>query len=36
MGTHEDLLKSSEEYQKIFIKKFDIDISKLIKQEEGS
>ena len=36
MGTHEDLLKSSEEYQKIFIKKFDVDIGKLIKQEEGS
>jgi len=36
MGTHEDLLKSSEEYQKIFIKKFDIDISKLIKQEGDS
>ncbi|MFX1592943.1 MAG: ABC transporter ATP-binding protein [Promethearchaeota archaeon] len=35
MGTHEDLLKSSEEYQKIFIKKFDMDISQLIKQEEG-
>ena len=36
MGSHEELLKSSEEYQKIFIKKFDIDISKLIKQEDGS
>jgi ATP-binding cassette subfamily B protein len=36
MGTHEDLLKSSEEYQKIFIKKFDVDIAKLIKQKEGS
>ena len=36
MGTHEDLLKSSEEYQKIFIKKFDIDINKLINQKEVS
>ena len=36
MGTHEDLLKSSEEYQKIFIKKFDADISQLIKQKEDS
>ena len=36
MGTHEELLKSSEEYQKIFIKKFDIDISKLINNKEGS
>lgn len=35
MGSHEELLKSSEEYQKIFIKKFDVDINKLIKQEEG-
>jgi len=33
VGTHEDLLKSSEEYQKIFIKKFDVDISQLIKQK---
>ncbi|MFX0043105.1 MAG: ABC transporter ATP-binding protein [Candidatus Hodarchaeota archaeon] len=36
IGTHEALLKSSEEYQKIFIKKFDVDISQLIKQKEGS
>jgi len=35
IGTHEDLLKSSEEYQKIFIKKFDIDIDQLISQKEG-
>ena len=35
-GTHAELLKSSEEYQKIFIKKFDIDISKLTNQDEGS
>ncbi len=36
IGTHEDLLKSSEEYQKIFIKKFDIDIGQLISQKEDS
>ena len=36
LGTHAELLKSSEEYQKIFIKKFDIDISKLTNQKEGS
>ena len=35
-GTHEELLKSSEEYQKIFIKKFDVDINKLMSQKEGS
>jgi ATP-binding cassette subfamily B protein len=36
LGTHAELLKSSEEYQKIFIKKFDLDISKLTNQKEGS
>ena len=36
VGSHEDLLKSNEEYRKIFIKKFDIDINTLIKQKEGS
>ncbi|MFX0020972.1 MAG: ABC transporter ATP-binding protein [Candidatus Hermodarchaeota archaeon] len=36
IGSHENLLKSSEEYRRIFIKKFDIDMEKLIKQEEGS
>jgi len=36
IGTHEELLKSSEEYQKIFIKKFDIDIGQLISQKEDS
>jgi len=35
-GTHEELLKSSEEYQKIFIKKFDVDINKLMNQKEAS
>jgi ATP-binding cassette subfamily B protein len=35
MGTHEDLLSTSPEYQKIFVKKFDIDVEKLIKQDEG-
>jgi ATP-binding cassette subfamily B protein len=34
LGTHEDLLKTSEEYQKIFIKKFDVDVSQLINQKE--
>ena len=33
-GTHEELLKTSEEYQRIFIKKFDVDIDILIKQSE--
>ena len=36
MGTHEDLLKTSEEYRKIFIKKFDVDIEQLLKQKEVS
>ncbi len=36
MGTHEELLKSSKEYQKIFIKKFDVDITELMKQKEVS
>jgi len=31
MGTHEDLLKTSEEYRKIFINKFDVDIDQLLK-----
>lgn len=33
MGSHDDLLRTSEEYQKIFIKKFDVDIDELIKQK---
>ncbi|MFX1463903.1 MAG: ABC transporter ATP-binding protein [Promethearchaeota archaeon] len=33
-GTHEELLKSSEEYQRIFIKKFDVEIDTLIKKSE--
>ncbi|MFX1259936.1 MAG: ABC transporter ATP-binding protein [Promethearchaeota archaeon] len=33
MGSHEELLKSSEEYRKIFIKKFDIDINDLVSQK---
>ena len=33
MGTHEELLQTSQEYQKIFIKKFDVDIDKLIKNK---
>jgi ATP-binding cassette subfamily B protein len=32
-GTHEELLKSSEEYRKIFVKKFDLDEQKLIRGE---
>jgi len=36
MGTHDDLLLTSAEYQKIFIKKFDFDVEKLIKQNEVS
>ena len=36
MGTHEELLRSSPEYQKIFIKKFDVDIDQMIKNKEGS
>ncbi|MHA2401277.1 MAG: ABC transporter ATP-binding protein [Promethearchaeota archaeon] len=34
IGTHEDLLQTSSEYQKIFVKKFDIDVEQLIKQKE--
>jgi len=34
MGTHEELLQTSKEYQKIFIKKFDVDIDELIKNKE--
>ncbi|MFW9820247.1 MAG: ABC transporter ATP-binding protein [Candidatus Thorarchaeota archaeon] len=33
IGTHEELLISSEEYRKIFIKKFDLDEEKLLKGE---
>jgi ATP-binding cassette subfamily B protein len=33
IGTHEDLLKSSEEYQKIFIKRFNVDLKQLLKEE---
>ena len=29
-GTHEELLQVSEEYQKIFIKKFDVEIDELL------
>ena len=31
MGTHEQLLKTSEEYQKIFVKRFDVDVQQLLK-----
>ncbi|MHA2398853.1 MAG: ABC transporter ATP-binding protein [Promethearchaeota archaeon] len=36
IGTHEELLQTSSEYQKIFVKKFDIDVDQLIKQKEVS
>ncbi len=36
IGTHEELLQTSTEYQKIFVKKFDIDVDQLIKQKEVS
>jgi len=31
-GTHEELLRTSEEYQKIFVKKFDIDLTQLLSE----
>ncbi|MBA7526964.1 putative multidrug export ATP-binding/permease protein [subsurface metagenome] len=36
MGTHDELLSTSDEYQKIFIKKFDVDIDQMIKHKEVS
>jgi ATP-binding cassette subfamily B protein len=33
IGRHEDLLKTSDEYQKIFIKRFDVDLKQLLKEE---
>ncbi|MFX1344831.1 MAG: ABC transporter ATP-binding protein [Promethearchaeota archaeon] len=36
MGTHDALLLTSEEYQKIFIKKFEVDVDQLIKQKEDA
>ena len=36
MGTHDELLSTSDEYQKIFIKKFDVDIDQIIKHKEVS
>ena len=35
MGNHNEMLKISEEYMKIFVKKFDLDERKLIKGEIG-
>ncbi len=32
-GTHDELLKTSEEYRKIFVKRFDIDEKSLLKEE---
>ncbi|MFQ6126283.1 MAG: ABC transporter ATP-binding protein [Candidatus Heimdallarchaeota archaeon] len=29
-GTHEELLRTSEEYQKIFVKRFDVDVAQLL------
>ncbi|MHA1722034.1 MAG: ABC transporter ATP-binding protein [Candidatus Baldrarchaeia archaeon] len=34
-GTHEELLRTCEEYKKIFVKRFDVDISQLIKGADG-
>ena len=34
IGPHEELLRTSDEYRKIFIKKFDIDLDQLIKHQE--
>lgn len=34
MGAHEELLATSEEYQKIFIKKFDVGVNDLLKRCE--
>ena len=34
MGSHEELLKTSEEYRRIFIKKFDVNIEHLTKKAE--
>jgi hypothetical protein len=33
IGPHEELLLTSEEYRKIFIKKFDLDEKELLKGE---
>ena len=33
-GTHEELLKTSEEYRKIFVKRFDVSLDQLLKGEE--
>ncbi|MFO8017257.1 MAG: ABC transporter ATP-binding protein [Promethearchaeia archaeon] len=32
-GTHKELLETSEEYNKIFVKRFDIDVDKLIQED---
>ena len=31
-GTHEDLIKTSKEYRKIFVKKFDIEEEQLLRE----
>jgi len=33
LGTHEELLISSEEYRKIFVKRFDLNVQELLKEE---
>ena len=33
-GTHEELLRTSEEYRKIFVKRFDVSLDQLLKGEE--
>ena len=33
-GTHEELLKTSEEYRKIFVKRFDVKLEQLLEGEE--
>lgn len=32
LGTHEELLRTSNEYQKIFVKRFDLEIEQLLKE----
>ena len=34
-GTHEELLKTSPEYNKIFVKRFDVDISNICEEESA-
>ena len=34
LGTHEELLKTSKEYRKIFVKRFDIDEKQILNKVE--